>query len=99
MDAKRPVFSNEAESDDALYGYGRFDTILLEGPKNVGTYDPREVLAEYEEGLTREEYKLLEGFLAWVVENGLTYGHGNFATVWARYAASLRVPRRPSLER
>jgi hypothetical protein len=59
--------------------------LLLEGPRQCGSYDPHSVLGRYEEGLTAAEYQRLHQFLTWITANDLTYGRGTLDERWSAW--------------
>jgi len=66
------------------------ELLLLETTSLAGTYAPEEALCYIEERLTVQEFDDLYGYLTWVVEHSLTFGHGNIQSRYAEYRASLR---------
>jgi len=65
-------------------------TLLLSGVKQVGTYDPDEVLDQIYENLTEPETKTVRAFLTWVQDHELTFGHGNIDEVFDAWRASCK---------
>ena len=61
------------------------ELVLLEGPKMHGTYKMHEALGDFEERMVPREIEVMERFLAWVVANNLTYGHGTLRKRWAQW--------------
>ena len=66
----------------------KLKNLLLQGVKQVGSYDPDEVFPYIEEQLTGAEYVVAQGFLTWMCENDLTFGHGNINQRFDEYARS-----------
>lgn len=66
--------------------------VLLDGPKQTGSYDPEEIMPRYEERLTGYEDEIVRTFLAWVNEDedARHYGHGNLESRFKEWEASLK---------
>jgi hypothetical protein len=65
-----------------------FRHLLLEGPKNSGTYDDRALLY-IEEHLTGPEIEDIQKFWAWLTKHNLTYGHGTVDLRYHEYKHNL----------
>lgn len=63
----------------------KLETLLLMAVKQSGSYDPDETLHYIEESLTSAEYKMAVGFLTWIHQNKLTFGHGNIQERFKEY--------------
>ncbi len=70
-------------------------TLLRMAAKEVGG-DPADILCRIEEQLTHRQYETCSGFLAWVHDNGLAYGH-NIQEVYRAYLANEPGPIRDRL--
>lgn len=69
-------------------------TLMFRSIKMMGTLDPCEVLSYIEEDLTLKQYRDIEGFLQYVNDNKLSFGHGNFDEVYNQYKKSKNNTRK-----
>lgn len=65
-------------------------TLIDEAVHICGSYDPIEVLSRIEERLTWDELKIVKGFLTYVHDNNLAFGHGNYQQRFKEYKNSLK---------
>lgn len=56
-------------------------TLLIMAIKTCGTYDPDDVLPQFDEYLTSQENKILKSFLTYVHTNNLSFGRANVLDV------------------
>ena len=59
--------------------------MILDAVKTEGTYNPDEIMYLFEESLTFPQYRKISGFLRWVHQTGLKFGHGNIDVVYSNY--------------
>jgi hypothetical protein len=60
-------------------------TLIVQGVKTFGTYDPKKILCVFEEQLYVDEAEEVIAFLQWVHDNKMTFGHGNYEEVFAEF--------------
>lgn len=63
---------------------------LLDGPKQTGNYNPKDVMVYIEEHLTNAEWLTAKRFLQWVHQNDKHYGHGTIDEVFAQWAEEVK---------
>lgn len=66
----------------------KLKTLIMQGSKQAGSYEPAKALSSVQEEMTPDEYDLAQNFLYFVSQNNLTFGHGNFDQVWDAYQAA-----------
>jgi hypothetical protein len=62
--------------------------LMLRGIQANGTYNPDEIFYAFEERLYVHESQDIYNFLKWVHEEGKTFGHGNYESVYKQYLLS-----------
>ena len=64
-------------------------TLISEGAKTFGTWNPSEILCVFEEQLYVDEAEEIIDFLQWMHDNDKTLGHGNYEEVFAEFKKSI----------
>jgi len=60
-------------------------SLISQGVKSAGSYNPNEIFCYFEEQLYMNESEEIEKFLQWVHDNGKHFGHGNYEKVFAEF--------------
>jgi hypothetical protein len=63
-------------------------TLISNGVKTHGTFDPKEILYIFEEELYASQVDEIEQFLQWCHDNGKSFGHANYEDRFKEFKAS-----------
>lgn len=63
-------------------------SLISQGVKTHGTYNPSEIFYLFEESLTGKECLTAWGFLEWCHNNGKTFGHANYEERYQEFLKS-----------
>ena len=63
-------------------------TLISQGVKTMGSYNPDEILFIFEEQLYVHQIEEIIAFLKWVHENGKGFGSGNYESVFTEFKKS-----------